>query len=208
MWIMQPVWVISALYLSAIAVYWYFSTRPAMTKDFDRNREQPEDQNQPPQPIQVSVAALHCGAGCVIGDVIAENLTQALGLPFSMRLIIAFVLAYAFGIVFQYFSIAPMRNLSLGAGILAAVKADTISISMFEVGMFGWMALVYFVLFSDPHLHPNEAVFWFMMQIAMIVGWATAYPANLWLIKKGWKEKMPQYVPSRINIESPVRHAA
>jgi hypothetical protein len=37
------------------------------------------------------------------------------------------------------------------------------------------------------------AVFWFMMQIAMIVGWATAYPANTWLLRKGWKERMPMY---------------
>jgi hypothetical protein len=32
-----------------------------------------------------------------------------------------------------------------------------------------------------------------MMQIAMIIGWATSYPANVWLIRKGWKEKMPMY---------------
>jgi Domain of unknown function (DUF4396) len=117
---------------------------------------------------------------------------------FGSRLIIDFVLAYAFGIVFQYLTIVPMRNLSFGKGVKAAIKADTISISMFELGMFGWMALVYFVLFPSPHLHPSGAVFWFMMQIAMMVGWAIAYPANVWLIKKGWKEKMPEFVPSGI----------
>lgn len=31
---------------------------------------------------------------------------------------------------------------------------------------------------------------WFMMQLAMIIGFFTAVPANLWLIKKGWKEAM------------------
>jgi hypothetical protein len=35
------------------------------------------------------------------------------------------VLADAFGIGFQYFTIAPMRDLSLSQGILAAVKAET-----------------------------------------------------------------------------------
>jgi len=32
-----------------------------------------------------------------------------------------------------------------------------------------------------------------MMQIAMLIGWATSYPANVWLLRKGWKEKMPMY---------------
>lgn len=60
--------------------------------------------------------------------------------------------------------------------------------------MFAWMALSCFVLFPEPRrIHPNMAVFWFMMQIAMVVGWATSYPANVWLLRNGWKEKMPQY---------------
>jgi Domain of unknown function (DUF4396) len=32
--------------------------------------------------------------------------------------------------------------------------------------------------------------FWFMMQIAMICGFLTAYPVNWWLIQTGIKEKM------------------
>ena len=36
------------------------------------------------------------------------------------------------------------------------------------------------------------------MQIAMIVGWATAYPANRWLLQQGWKEKMPQYASPEV----------
>lgn len=200
MWIMQPVWMISALYFSVVAVYWYLRTRPAMTANGGQNQNRGKDTDASPQPIQVAVAVLHCGAGCTIGDAIAENAVPALGITFAgifgSRLIIDFVLAYAFGVVFQYLTIVPMRKLSFGEGVKAAIKADTISITMFELGMFGWMALGYFVMFPNPHLRPNEAVFWFMMQIAMIIGWATSYPANLWLIKKGWKEKMPQTVPS------------
>ncbi len=55
--------------------------------------------------------------------------------------------------------------------------------------MFAWMVLTYFVFFH-PHLRPTEAGYWFMMQIAMIVGFATPYPMNWWLIKKGIKESM------------------
>jgi Domain of unknown function (DUF4396) len=51
------------------------------------------------------------------------------------------------------------------------------------------------VLFPDPHLHANDAVFWFMMQVGMMVGYFTSYPANAFLLNSGWKEKMPQYKP-------------
>jgi hypothetical protein len=77
-----------------------------------------------------------------------------------------FVAAWVIGIVFQYFSIKPMLNLSVGEGIWAAVKADMFSILFFQIGMYGWMALVFHKFFSRPHLHPNEAVYWLMMQLA------------------------------------------
>jgi hypothetical protein len=45
------------------------------------------------------------------------------------------------------------------------------------------------------------AVFWFMMQIAMIAGFLTSLPANAWLILKGWKDKMPQIDPNQMEAE-------
>ena len=110
-----------------------------------------------------------------------------------------FVFAWVLGVAFQYFTIVPMRGLSFGKGVVEAARADTLSIAMFEIGMFGWMAISYFLLFPAPHLEPGEAVFWFMMQIAMIAGFFTAIPANAWLIRKGWKEKMPQVDPAQMH---------
>jgi hypothetical protein len=39
------------------------------------------------------------------------------------------------------------------------------------------------------HLKPNETNFWFMMQEGMIRGFFTAYPVNILLIGKRWKQK-------------------
>lgn len=92
-----------------------------------------------------------------------------------------------------------MRGLSAGEGILASMRADTISIAAFQVGMYAWMALSRFAIFPEANrIQPNMAVYWFMMQIAMMVGWVTSYPANVWLIRRGWKEKMPQYASIRM----------
>ncbi len=93
--------------------------------------------------------------------------------------------------MFQYFAIAPMRGLGLREGLKAAAKADVLSLTAFEVGLFGWMALMAFVFYPAPHhLHPDTPVYWFLMQIGMIIGFATAWPANVWLIRRGIKEAM------------------
>ena len=82
-----------------------------------------------------------------------------------------------------------MRNLGFGEGIREAIKADTISLVAFEIGMFAWMTLTTKVFFAHP-LQPNSFVYWFMMQIAMIVGFLTTYPANWLLIRRGVKTEM------------------
>lgn len=209
MWVMHLVWPITALYFGPVALWMYIRTRPvslARSPDPTEDAKKKKMKNVDPTWEQVAVSVFHCGAGCTIGDILGEAglfgiggsvATFVAGSEFGTKLVVDFVLAYVLGIFFQYFTIVPMRGLSLGKGILAAMRADTISIGAFEMGMFGWMALTRFVFFPEPNrIYPNMAVFWFMMQIAMIVGWATSYPANVWLIRKGWKEKMPMY-PNR-----------
>ena len=107
--------------------------------------------------------------------------------------VLDFVFAYALGIVFQYYAIVPMRGLSPGEGVVAAVKADTASLIAWQVGMYGLMALVQFWLY--PHLAGqrapvNSVEFWFAMQVAMVAGFLTSYPVNWWLVGSGIKERM------------------
>ena len=83
------------------------------------------------------------------------------------------------------------RGLSLRKGLIEAVKADVASLTAFEVGLFGWMALMTFVFFpGSHHLRPDSPVYWFLMQIGMIAGLFTAWPVNAWLIRAGVKEAM------------------
>ena len=83
------------------------------------------------------------------------------------------------------------QNLSPGQAIAAAIKADTLSILAFQIGMYLFMALVYFVLFPAPHhLTPFDPRYWACMQVAMVCGFATSFPMNRLLIGRGLKEKM------------------
>jgi hypothetical protein len=205
MWIMYLVWPITAMYFGPVAAWLYLRTRPVSLAQSPQPDEQTMRKMKDMEPTreQVSVAVYHCGAGCTLGDIIAEAglfiiggsvATYVAGSEFGSRLVTDFILAYTLGIFFQYFTIVPMRGLSPGKGIVAALRADTVSIIAFEIGLLAWMAFTRFVLFPQPRqIHPNMVVFWFMMQVGMIIGWATSYPANVWLLRKGWKEKMPMY---------------
>jgi hypothetical protein len=90
-----------------------------------------------------------------------------------------------FGIVFQYFAIVPTRP-RLKDGLIAAANADLISLTAFAAGLFGWMTVMAFVLFPAPHhLTPGSAAYRLLMQAGMIIGYFTAWPANVWLVNRG-----------------------
>jgi hypothetical protein len=149
-----------------------------------------------PRWVMMATEVSHCGAGCALGDVISEFVIFAAaltiaGLTLGAEYLGDYVLALILGIIFQYFAIAPMRGLGLKDGLIAATKADFISLTAFETGLFGWMAIMTFVLFPAPHnLMPNAAAFWLLMQVGMIIGFVTSWPANVWLIRRGIKVPM------------------
>ncbi len=146
-------------------------------------------------PASVAVGVSHCGAGCTLGDIIAAFLVffagwTLLGLALPVEYIASYALAFVLGIAFQYFSIAPMRGLGLREGIRAALKADALSLTAFQIGLFGWMAVMQLLLFPVHHLHPDHPSYWFLMQFGMVLGFLTSYPVNWWLIRRGTKEAM------------------
>jgi hypothetical protein len=205
MWVMNIVWPVTALYFSVVALWGYYRIGRKMAKNGMQGmpRSQMSGEQKPrnpqgrPDPTweQTVVSDSHCGAGCTLGDIIAEFTIAGLGLTLLRSpLYTAFagdlLLAWLLGIAFQYFAIKPMRNLSPSQGLIAAVKADTLSILTFEIGLFAWMALTYFVLFPSPHLKPTEAIYWFMMQAGMVIGFFTSYPMNRLLMIWGIKEVM------------------
>lgn len=201
MWIMYVVWPVTALYFGPVALAVYYRLRPHTKKQEHQEHsasKHGQGDEEPPKPLQITAAVYHCGAGCTLGDIAGGWTVFMLGWTFAgaafqTELVIDFIFAFVLGIVFQYFTIAPMRGLGPGKGIVAALRADTASLIAFEIGLFAWMAFARFVIFQAD-IDPTSPVHWFMMQIGMILGFFTAYPVNQWLLLKGWKEKMPQHV--------------
>lgn len=208
MTVMAFVWPLTALFGSLLLTAFYLRHGRAQPLPEREGKAHADDGhgNDTPFPVAVAKGALHCGAGCSLGDIIAEILALAFpatllffGYPglFSDRIFAAwgldFVLAFTLGILFQYYAIVPMRNLKPLRGLWAAFKADALSLTSWQIGMYGFMAIAHFWLFGhvlQAQLEPNSAAFWFMMQLAMVAGFVTAYPTNWWLIRARIKERM------------------
>jgi len=137
MWIMNVVWPVTALF-GTVWIVWQYFTYGRLAEDerakaaMDRDEEMPS-KKLTPFPVMVANGALHCGSGCTLGDIMAEWLVFAVpaiavwfgwhslfGDKIFAAWIVDYLFAYAFGIVFQYFTIAPMRNLGVAEGIWAA----------------------------------------------------------------------------------------
>lgn len=210
MWIMDVVWPTTALFGGPFTLWLYFrygrlATDVKMRAAMD-GHETPPSMSETPFPIMVAKGASHCGSGCMIGDIAAEWLAFLVpsvavwfgwGTIFTDKMFavwaLDFIFAFLLGVAFQYFTIQPMRDLSPSAGLVAAVKADALSLLSWQIGMYGFMALAQLYLLG--HLLGRRAdvdtpEFWFMMQIAMIAGFVTAYPVNWWLVRSGVKERM------------------
>lgn len=153
-----------------LALYWRWARRPSGTRGADVIGEmtlipematasagpgRPEGENleaerdgpvistAPAKPrwVTMAIEVSHCGAGCSLGDLIAEWTIYALALTVAGHALFAeyigdYGLALALGIAFQYFAIAPMRGLGVRGGLKAAARADFISLTAFEIGLF------------------------------------------------------------------------
>jgi hypothetical protein len=138
--VMEWVWPVTALYAGPVAVWGYQRFgRPKSARWRDsQGRAEPQDT---PGWATYAVGVSHCGAGCTLGDIIAATAVFLLGLeiaglPLWPEYIGDYTLAIVLGLGFQYFAIAPMRGLGLRDGLVAAAKADVLSLTAFEVGLF------------------------------------------------------------------------
>ena len=210
MWIMNVVWPVAALFGTALMTWAYFRYGRLATTGAAKNAKsgdrEPSRKIEIPFAVMVGKGTLHCGSGCTLGDICAEWLAFAFPsiavwfgwhVLFAEKMFAVWMLDYIFaiviGIAFQYFTIVPMRHLKIPKGVWAAIKADALSLTAWQIGMYGFMAFANFFIFHHVlgvRLQVDSFEFWFIMQIAMLCGFLTSYPVNWWLLRSGIKEIM------------------
>ena len=127
-------------------------------------------------------STIHCVAGDATGIILAAVIVLSLGLPMWVDLIIEYIAGFAFGLfVFQ----ALFMKLTMGGTYWENVRRSFVPEWLSMNAMMAGMAPVMSFLMMGRDMRamePSEPMFWFVMSLGVIVGFATCYPVNVWLV--------------------------
>ncbi|WOO43477.1 DUF4396 domain-containing protein [Rubellicoccus peritrichatus] len=143
---------------------------------------------------QATGSLLHCVAGDATGIIIAAAVVYHFGLPNGIDLVIEYLAAFVVGLfVFQALFMIKMFQGDYWLAVRKTFFAETVSMNMVMLGMFPSMLLLKLIIPNADS--PYNAEFWFLMSMATIVGMATAYPINSWMVRRGLKHGMMSAMP-------------
>ncbi|ATL27113.1 DUF4396 domain-containing protein [Streptomyces formicae] len=125
-------------------------------------------------------ATLHCLTGCAIGEVLGMIIGTALGWGNMPTMILAIVLAFAFGYALTLRGIRK-AGVDFKTAFRVALAADTLSIAAMELIDNGVIALWPGAM--DAHL--GDAMFWWVLAIALAAAFVITTPVNKWMIGRG-----------------------
>lgn len=176
----ELVWVTSGLYLGPFAVAFYLARGRTGTATADASREHPTD------PEDAAVAVLPGGGASAVAHLVAVPFVAAVGWRIAglemwpMILVIAALatlLLAVHGRAVSTRASGSTRRLSVGAALVAAV----VTVVAFDVGMVGWMLVLHL---NDAMPDATTSTFWFLMQVGVVIGLVTGYPAVKWLLHR------------------------
>ena len=138
---------------------------------------------------QVLGSTMHCaagdGIGIIAGAVIASYLKITGLWDFGLEYILGFSFGWAF---FQAYAMKGMAGGSYLKSLKISFLPEFLSMNLLMTGMVMTIsALRSRIVGGDDPLQPG---FWFVMSMAILVGFIFAYPMNWWLVSNGMKHGM------------------
>lgn len=132
-------------------------------------------------------STIHCVAGDATGIILAAVITALLGLPMWLDLIIEYAAGFAFGLfIFQSLFMKRMMGGSYLENVRKTFVPELISMNAMMAGMAPVMSLL--MMGRDMRaMEPTELLFWGVMSLGVMAGFAMAYPFNVWLVGAGLK---------------------
>ncbi len=129
-------------------------------------------------------STIHCVAGDATGIILAATVTALLGLPMWIDLIVEYIAGFSFGLfIFQALFMKRMMGGTYWENVRKSFMPEFISMNAMMAGMAPTMSLL--MMGRDMRaMDPLELVFWGVMSLGVMVGFATAYPFNVWMVKK------------------------
>jgi hypothetical protein len=178
--VMKWGWILVTLYMGPIAAGLYVLSdkepRPGEHEAFIR-----------PLWKQGLGSTIHCVAGDATGIIIAATITALIGLPMWVDLITEYVFGFAFGLfIFQALFMKDMFGGSYWTAVRRSFLPEWLSMNMVMAGMIP--AMVMLMMGRDMRaMEPSHLLYWGAMSFAVVVGFAVAYPVNVWLVAVGLK---------------------
>jgi hypothetical protein len=138
---------------------------------------------------QVLGSTMHCVAGDGVGILTGAVIASLFHLPIAADIALEYALGFAFG--WSIFQALFMRNMAGGSyrrSLTGTFFPELLSMNCLMAGMVPVMTLA---MKSVPGSRdPSGPTFWFIMSMALLVGFITAYPMNWWLVSHHLKHGM------------------
>ncbi len=181
--VMKWGWLLVALYMGPIAAALYVLSdkepTPGTHEEFIR-----------PLWKQALGSTIHCVAGDATGIILAATITATLGFPMWLDLTVEYLAGFGFGLfIFQSLFMKDMMGGSYLKALRMSFLPEWVSMNAMMAGMFPTMVVL--MMGRDMRaMEPTQLLYWATMSAAVIVGFFTAYPVNVWLVAMGLKHGM------------------
>ena len=132
-------------------------------------------------------STVHCVAGDATGIIAAAVVTALVGFPMWADLIVEYSAGFLFGLlVFQALFMRKMMGGSYLENVRRSFLPELISMNCMMAGMAPVMVIL--MMGRDMRaMWPGEPLFWMVMSLGVIAGFAVAYPVNVWMVSRGMK---------------------
>jgi FtsP/CotA-like multicopper oxidase with cupredoxin domain len=151
-------------------------------------------------------STIHCVAGDATGIISAAVITAVLGLPMWLDLMVEYVAGFSFGLfIFQSLFMKNMMGGTYWENVKRSFAPEFISMNAMMAGMAPVMSLL--MMGRDMRaMEPTELLFWGVMSLGVIAGFAVAYPANVWMVARKMKHGLMTERDDRARQKSAAPH--
>lgn len=138
---------------------------------------------------QVLGSTMHCAAGDGLGIIAGAAMASWLQFSAGVDFIVEYLLGFGFGWgFFQAFAMRDMAGGSYARSLRITFLPEFLSMNVLMAGM--QVSMHWLMPRVLGGADPASPGFWFVMSMALIVGFCLAYPVNWWLVANGMKHGM------------------
>ncbi len=150
-------------------------------------------------------STMHCAAGDGVGILAGAAIAGAFHVTGLAEILLEYVLGFGFGwLVFQALFMRDMFG-SYRRALASTFIPELLSMNLLMTGMTPTMMFLRALI--APSAGPTTPAFWFVMSMALLVGFVFAYPMNWWLVGNHLKHGMitvrPRAAKAPMEMEGP-----